>query len=272
MIETNADYHADTQRLSNSMLTVLKRCPQEFHARYITKKMAHPEPSPSMALGEAVHCMVLEPEQYPDRFAIKPEGIDRRTTVGKQAWISFCEKAGSKSIIDVEDHRISESCANALLKHDQLSMVLERPGIVEQRIDFVCEGIEMRCKPDLVLPDIKLIVDVKTTKDASPRSFGHSLADYGYARQAALYRDAVAIQHGIECRFLFAVVCTASPFEVACYELTGEAMRQGLAEAEALVREFKQRCELNDWLPVWSKGIVPIDLPRYYKHESYEAE
>ena len=271
-LETNEQYHADTSRISNSMLSVLKKCPQEFQGRYITKTVPHPEPSESMALGHAVHCLVLERLEFDNRFAIKPEGIDRRTNVGKAAWAEFLATADGKTVITAEDAEIAFACGAALVRHDQLGPVLSQRGIVEKRIDFVCDEVEMRCKPDLVLPSMKLIVDVKTTSDASPKAFANSIADFGYARQASLYRDAVAMEHGVDCRFLFAVVCTKAPFEVACYELTDEAIFAGGQEASALLGEYKVRCELNDWLPVWSKGVVPIGLPKYYKHEVYEVE
>jgi len=215
---------------------------------------------------------VLEPHKIGELFITKPEGIDRRTTSGKIAWTSFLEIAFGKTIVTQEQYETSEACANALLRHDQLGGVLSQPGLVEQRINFEFDGLDMRCKPDLVLLDHTLIPDIKTTADASPDGFAKSIASFGYARQAALYRDAVALEHGLDCRFLFAVVCTKSPYEVACYELTDEAMRAGQQEASALVREFKQRCDTNNWLPVWSRGVVPIGLPRWYRHESFEIE
>ena len=150
--------------------------------------------------------------------------------------------------------------------------MLNSPGVVEQRINFEFDGLDMRCKPDLILLDRNLIVDIKSSADASPDAFSKSIASFGYARQAALYRDAVALENGVDCRFLFAVVCTKAPYEVACYELTDEAMRAGQQEAAALVREFKQRCDTNNWLPAWSSGIVPIGLPRWCRHESFEIE
>ena len=266
------EYHADTTRLSNSMLSVLKRSPQEFYGRYVTKTTPHPESTEAMALGHVVHCLALEPMEYRERFAVKPEGIDRRTTVGKAAWAALLAESFGKTIITQDDANTASQCVRRLVRHNEVGGLFARTGIVEQRINFVCNEVEMRCKPDLVLPDLKLIIDVKTTSDASPTGFSKSIAAFGYARQAALYRDAVAIEHGIDCRFLFAVVCTKAPYEVACYELTDDAMRSGQQEASALVLEFKQRCDTNNWLPVWSSGIVPIGLPRWYKHESFEIE
>jgi len=270
MKETNDEYHDDHTRLSPSMLGVLRRSPQEFEGRYITKTMKHPEPSESMNVGSMVHCLALEPELFDDLFVIKPDGLDRRTREGKLAYAELM--ASGKQVVSDEDFRTAIACVKALMAHDQIALILSQGGIVEQRINFVEFGVEMRCKPDFVNPSLKVILDIKTTKDASPAEFAKSVASYGYARQAALYMDAVAMEHGVECRFLFAVVCTAPPYEVACYELTDEAKRLGEVEAGTLVQEYIARCETNNWLPVWSSGIVPLDLPKWYRHHDFDLD
>jgi exodeoxyribonuclease VIII len=270
VIETNDEYHADLSRISNSMLSVLKKCPQEFEGRYITKTIPHPKATEAMALGHVVHCLSIEPTEYSNRFIVMPK-MDRRTNAGKAAYEEFQSLADGKEIVTKEDAGTAMACTKALLKHDQLGPLFSRKAIVEKRINFVCNDVDMRCKPDMVLPDLKLIVDVKTTSDASPSGFSKSIGSFGYARQASLYRDAVAYEYGVDCRFLFAVVCTNAPYEVACYELTEEALFAGGEEAVGLLDEYKARCESNNWLPAWSSGIVPIGLPRWYKHELFEV-
>jgi hypothetical protein len=54
--------------------------------------------------------------------------------------------------------------------------------------------------------------------------------------------------------------------------LTDEAKRLGEVEAGTLVQEYIARCETNNWLPVWSSGIVPLDLPKWYRHEAFNLD
>jgi len=259
--ETNEQYHADTQRVSNSMLSVLAS-PQEYQQRYITKTMPHPKPSEAMALGTLVHCMALEPNAVVNRFVIKPEGMDRRTREGKLAYQTLIESG--KDIVTLEQFETAQACWQALAYHDQIGVALRADGIIEQRIDWERNGLPMRCKPDKIIPTMQLIVDVKTSADASPKEFAKSVANFGYARQAALYQDAVASHYGGELfRFLFAVVCTDPPYEVACYELSDEAMRYGYRNADTLISELQVRIERDYWLPDWGSGIVTLDLPRW---------
>jgi len=271
MKETNDEYHDDHTRLSNSMLGVLKRCPQEFQQRYVTKTMPQPKASEAMNVGSLVHCMVLEPDEVWNRYILRPNGIDGRTREGKLALEEL--RNSGRQVVTQEDYETALGCSHELTGHDQLSKLLDYDDqIIEERINFVCNRVEMRCKPDLVLPWLKVVVDIKTSSNASPGEFSKSVAAFGYARQAALYLEAVHSQYGELFRFLFAVVCTKPPFEVACYELTIEALRQGTDEAAALLEEYEVRCETNNWLPVWSSGIVPLDLPKWYRHEAFQIE
>ena len=323
-METNEEYHADTARLSNSMLSVLakRNGPQLFDGYYVSKTLAIPEQTESMALGEIVHCLVLEPKEYINRFAFKPDGLDRVKVAGKAAWKAFeinrrlddlyvpkpymsrrtatgkeeydaivldrivleredfdqacyffkelC-RISDKTIVKLEDYKTAKVCANAILTHDSLGMLNTFEVFVEKRIDFELAGVPMRCKPDWVSLDLQLIIDVKTTQDASP-GFAKSAGDFGYYRQAWIYREAVRLQTGIDCRFLFACVETTKPYSVACYEPSEAMMRAGENDAMALLAEYRYRYESDDWLQDWSKGIVPLDLPAWFKLRNFYDE
>jgi hypothetical protein len=320
--ETNAQYHADTTKLSNSMLSILKRSPKLFFRYYIAQSLAIPESTQSMELGSMVHTMVLEPDEFESRYAkpiqgldrvrvagkaawdcfeqkanindlyiVKPE-INRKTNEGKKQWEAFLVEANGRNQIAEEDYRTAEAflgalnanfgkvfvkhdeivlaadCCEALHQHTEFSEFMEATWsdrITEQRIDFAIEGIEMRCKPDYLALTASVIIDVKTTTDANPEEFAKSMIKYGYHRQAWLYREAVFQKYGIHCRFLFAVVSTEEPHEVCICEPSEAVMEAGRREVFLLLNEFKFRAESGDWISEWSKGIVPLDLPNWYR-------
>ena len=122
-METNEEYHADTARLSNSMMSVLakRNGPQLFDGYYVSKTLAIPEQTESTALGEMVHCLVLELEEFPHRFIIKPAGLDRRTKEGKASYANLL--ASGKTVASLDDYEKAEGCANAILTHDSLDML-----------------------------------------------------------------------------------------------------------------------------------------------------
>jgi hypothetical protein len=54
-----------------------------------------------MKLGTATHCAILEPERFNSEYVAMPEGIDRRTTAGKQAYADLL--ASGAEILAADD-------------------------------------------------------------------------------------------------------------------------------------------------------------------------
>jgi len=224
---------------------------------------------------------------------VKPD-INRRTNAGKYDYAKWCDANTGKEIISFEDYEqaelfidalestrgkklvkrddieTAEGCANAILSHDEMH-ILSQEAMVEKRIDFELDGVEMRCKPDWVslLDGIDCIVDIKTTQDASPIGFARSAEQFGYYRQAWLYREAIRITMGIDCRFIFACVETIPPYSVACYEPSEAMMAAGEHDLRSLLAEYRYRYEADDWMQDWSVGINRLDLPPYFKKRTF---
>jgi exodeoxyribonuclease VIII len=269
-----SDYHSDYTHLSNSMLTVLKRSPKEFHQRYIAKTWIDKE-TEAMKFGSLLHTMCLEPHKIEHRYAIAPK-VDKRTTAGKAAWSEFVEANKGKTFVSPDDLQQASRCAETLMHHDQVGQLLLYSDVhearIEQALTFSIEGTPCKAKPDWLSVPLKLIVDVKTTKYVSPDLFAKSVAAYGYHRQAAMYIHAVYEVFGINARFIFACVTKEPPYEVACYELSTPALQMGMSELLSLVDDYEQRKARNNWNASYSTGIVPLSLPRWYKGQILTLE
>jgi len=262
-------------RISNSMLSVLARSPQEFYQRFIVKTWPDEEPSKALLLGSALHCKVLEPERFSDRYILAPR-IDGRTKEGKAARAALAEAAGDRTMIDEDTHELVSAMAKAIiLGHDAAAELLApgHGGIVERGIHWRgCNEVPCAGTPDLVLLDRRLIVDVKTTQDASPDGFAASVAKFGYHRQAAMYCRGVEDAYGETCRFVFVAVCSSPPHDVGVYELSAVAIDQGAAEIISLLDEYKRRMESGDWKSAWSRGVIELSLPKWYRPNFYGDE
>jgi hypothetical protein len=174
----------------------------------------------------------------------------------------------------LSQHNKVELIANAILSHAEFATcmsMIDEWAVIEKRIDFDWQGTPCRCKPDLLLPKHKLCVDLKTTADATPEGFAKSVASYGYHRQQAFYSEAIKQTYGEEFRFLFAVVETSEPYNAAVYELDAASVDAGRQEINLLLDELERRTRDNDWTPEYSKGIVPLTLPRWYRSNIYEG-
>jgi hypothetical protein len=141
--------------------------------------------------------------------------------------------------------------------------------------EFDLFGHRFKAKPDCIVDSMKLIVDIKTTDDASPHRWQWSAVDYGYHRQAWIYQYALHSEMIEDYRFIFAVVEKPKPSTrgipptVALYELDDATIEMGCDDTQKLVQDYETRRETNNWQQPYSSGIVPLRLPkrRVYSEE-----
>jgi exodeoxyribonuclease VIII len=247
----------------------------EFKMRYVDDPPTlPPKESDAFAMGHAVHCLALEPERFDERFAVAPK-VDRRTTAGKVAWAEYLADCEGKTVLDEQDHADAIACVQALNNHAEFATIMQQPRRVEVPFEFDLFGHKFKAKPDAIIDSMRLIIDIKTTDDASPHRWQWSAVDYGYHRQAYIYQHALAVETCQDYRFIFAVVEKPKPSTrgipptVALYELNDETLIIGRHDAQMLVNEYERRLETNDWQQYYSSGIVPLRLP---KRRVYEGE
>ncbi len=269
-----SDYYAN-KALSHSKLSCLAQSPMEFKMRHIDDPPTlPPKESDAFAFGHAVHCLALEPEKFDERFAAAPK-VDRRTTAGKIRWAEHLEDSKDKIVIDEQDYADAIACVQALNNHPEFATIMAQPRRVEVPFEFDLFGHRFKAKPDCIVDSMKLILDIKTTDDASPHRWQWSAVDYGYHRQAYIYQQAVQLETNEWYRFIFAVVEKPKPSTrgipptVALYELDPDTVRMGLEDSAGLVLQYESRLETNNWQQPYSSGIVPLRLPkrRVYSEE-----
>ena len=275
-----SDYHA-IKALSHSMLSCLAQSPMECKMRYVDDPPTLPrKDSAAFAMGHAVHCLALEPERFDERFAVAPK-VDRRTTAGKGAWAEYLADCEGKTVLDEQDYADAVACVQALNNHADFATIMAQPRRVEVPFEFDLFGHRFKARLDCVIDSMRLILDIKTTDDASPHRWQWSAVDYGYHRQAFIYQGAIELSHANKepvresYRFIFAVVEKPKPSTrgipptVALYELDSETMRRGAEDTQRLVRDYEDRTANGWWQQYYSNGIVPLRLP---KPRVYEGE
>ena len=93
----------------------------------------------------------------------------------------------------------------------------------------------MLCKSKIdAITNDNILVDLKTTTDCRYQSFKSSCYKYGYYRQSAFYLDGSKTDD-----FIFIVQEKSSPYDVALYEVSGQAIQQGRNEYKELLKSFK---------------------------------
>lgn len=254
---SNNDYHAGPG-LSKSGLDRLARSPAHF--RY-----AEREDLPQFVLGSAFHCAVLEPEQFRRRYAVSVDA-DRRTKAGKEAWAAFEQSLEGRTVLSAEQWDTVERMRDAVYANARYREILDLPGYVEASAYWTDPetGVLCKCRPDKVLGSAGLMLDLKSTTDASQHGFSYSAGKYRYWVQAPWYADGWRHASGEQIdMFLFLAVEKTPPFGVGLYELPKEAEIRGRMEYRRLLPVYA-RCMRDDVWPGYPAEIRGLEIPRYF--------
>lgn len=256
---TNAEYHARPE-VSKSGLDLIHRSPLHFWDRYLNPNRVAEPPTDAMVIGSALHIRVLEPHLFDDEYAVAPH-CDRRTKEGKMIWADFEQGAAGKTLLKAEDAARIEAMAKAVHGHKAAKFLLTMAGQAEQSYFWTDDetGEKCKCRPDWHSADGRIIVDLKTTEDASPGKFlRSSVLGWRYHVQAAFYMQGLPSAEV----FLFVVVEKKPPFAVAVYSLPPKLIERGLEEAKADL-SLIATCRAADRWPSYSEEIEELPLPRW---------
>lgn len=260
----NADYHRHTA-VSKSHLDQIARSPLHYWSRYVDPNRVEPTPSPQMQLGTALHTHVLELDQWDARYVVMPEGLKRTTKEGKAAYEALL--SDGRTIISHNDWLQVQAMARSILGNPAAAMLLNLPGKAETSHMWVdaLTGLECKCRPDWLTDDGSLIVDLKTTRDASPAGFRKSIGSFRYHCQAAWYL------HGLEQatgrrpdQFIFVCVESEPPHACAVYAADSEMIGIGYDTAMRDLQRLAECKAAGSW-PGYSDQVEIIGLPGWMR-------
>jgi len=260
----NADYHAHPA-ISKSHLDLIARSPLHYWARFIDPKRIIPEPTPAMRLGSALHTHVLELDKWDRDYAVAPDAIDRRTKAGKEAWAAFEADAAGKTMLSRDEADHVMHMGRAILSHPAAAMLLNLPGEAETTHMWTdgATGLECKCRPDWLTSDGAIVVDLKTTEDASPAGFRKSIGQWRYGVQAAWYVHSLEQTTGTRpMQFIFIAVEKKPPYAVAVYAADEQMIEHGMKTAMRDLQRIAE-CRAAERWPGYSDQIEMISLPAW---------
>lgn len=264
-------YHALPSRfVSKHDLDVFEKCPSTYQAMKLGAIDTAATETPTLIFGRAFHAAVLQPQAYADSFAIAP-AVDRRTKAGKEAYAAFAAENAGKTLLTEEQaaeidkmrERVLAAAGDILRdEHGNAEIVLTHHW-------GLFDGLFIRGKLDFLAIDDEnkraLIVDLKTTSDASAAAFKNDAARYDYHIQAAIYDWLFRARFGEEydVRFRFVCVEKGGNNPVAQYELSEDFMRLGFDEFYAEAADLAQAIRAGNF-PDYNNGeIAVIDAPAW---------
>ena len=259
----NEAYHAGPGVSKSGLWEILTKSPMHY-------AFAPREETNHFDLGNAGHIAVLEPETFEARVYRGPE--DRRGNKWKDAQ-EYCQIDG-KVLLTSGDYDKALMIRDAIHADALLNSVIQSSAArVENSAFWTDEGTSTlcRCRPDLWRPDMGLVIDLKTTTNASADKFSRSVLDYGYHAQEAFYSEGMAASGNAIEGFLFLAVEKKDPFAFAIYELPPSIVADGAAKMRRALGIYAE-CERTDTWPGYSSGVTELTFKKWAYSETEAPE
>ena len=240
--------------VNKSTLWAMNKSPMHY-------KFACENPTPDTAalkMGRAIHAAVLQPKVFLKEWTVAPE-VDRRTKEGKAAYEQFLTEAAGKEILSAQDYAEVQAIA-AAVHADPSAADLLKGCTTEKPLFWKDEGTGLlcKCKVDAMKPGV--MIDLKTSTDASTKAFTRDCFKYGYDVQLAHYLDAIQTISGESPDWYFIVVEKAAPYAINILKADTGVIDYGTIRRAELLKKLKDCRKERTWT---SYGMNDLVMPGY---------
>ncbi|MAH29385.1 MAG: hypothetical protein CL959_01720 [Euryarchaeota archaeon] len=283
---------------SQSELKEVLRSPAHWLARY--GPGAEPTfPSTNMIIGTGLHCKVLEPEIFDSSFVdrskqgkeltvaelkqqleedsieipkgakksdlealLYPDGkpVDKRTSLSKEDFAAVCGMGAALRTHDIAGKWFDPGRAN-YRKANEVSLYVD-PS--EESFGLPLKGRLDRLERT---SNGWMILDLKTTDDASASAFQRKSFQMGYHIQAAFYTDLVAKVFGCDpadVDFMFCAIERKRPHGIGLYKASDELISAGRQKYQKALGILSY-CINEDKFPGYDAQVSDLTLPSWAK-------
>ena len=259
-------------------------------------KKANPKPpTPALILGNAIHCAVLEPDEFNNRYCLDvdaPCAPTRSSTEGKAefkaykewfllregldqfdfemtsdewkvAWMKFRHPSFKKIILSGDDIKTCWAIAKNVKAHPMVSQMFAH-GESEVTLFWIDRetGVLCKCRPDRLNEKFPCIPDLKSTQSAALEDFENDITvhDYHVSAYWYLWGAREVFQKDFE-NFVYIPCEKSEPNQVTFYTADegSISVAEGLCRAGLLI--YKRYLEDPAWkgysLEPKSAGIRP---------------
>jgi len=267
----NEEYHGSMGTSSSQLKTLIEQTPA--HLRY---QMNNPKDStPTMALGTAVHSLVLEPDSFDKDIAVA-EKFDKRTKIGKAGAAAFEEANQGKTIITPEQYEQAKWMAESVYSHPIAGLLLQ-DIVAESSVYWWYKSMDadddsdykelLKVRPDALSKNHAVVMDLKSTADGSYSGFIKSIQNFNYHVSAAMYLEGInqckpllaELGHFAYTKFVFVCVENSAPYLTSVYELSPEYLDIGKAHYRRALRTLRHGRD-TDW-PGFPDEVRVVEPP-----------
>ena len=266
---SNCEYHADSANsVSHSELEVFRRSPRLYYGRFIMAEWPREE-TDAFDLGTVLHAEALG---QPSEHGVIPQSVLSATGARTgAAWKAFEAEHAGKILLKEAEYEPVAGMLDSIRRHPVAARMMGCEGHNEYSIRWRdgITGLTRRARLDRLTG--RVIVDLKSCRDASPKAFAQAAANLGYHRQAAWYQDAVRALTDEELPFVFVAVEKQPPYTCEVYELDLQFLENGRNENRSDLLRLAD-CRKSD---VWERQgygrIVTLSAPAWAFSNDWET-
>jgi hypothetical protein len=216
------------------------------------------KPTEQMLMGSGLHCMYLEGEkEFNKRFIVMPD-VDGRTSEGKAIKKRFEEECGGKSILKSDSMERIMGMYSALMCRSQMDFINDKKefSLMEHVLLGKIAGKSCKAKVDIICPEHRLIVDVKTAADASMHTMKRVIADNFYHTQGAFYCTLAEQVFGTDgWHFVIAAVENDQPHGLNVIRFDNDLMKKSKGAVHIAVERLLI-CEQTDYFEDYGDNLL----------------
>ena len=265
---------------SSGLRAIDEKTPRHFWASSVLNPDRREKASTkSLEIGGAIHARIFGDQYFARRYVLSP--FDNFRTKDAQNW----RDAQSRIILKQEDLDMIEEMYEALINDPDIPIEAIAQGEVEKsmiwrdpwatRIAYgspddpdgiESPGIWLKSRIDVVPLD-DMIVDYKTTTDASRFGIEKSITDYGYHQQLAIARDGVQILYGRDVQH-FGIIAQekAPPYVPSISAVDEETIVFGALQNRRALKRFAE-CIRNGIWPGYDNQPFSVGLRKWRRDE-----
>lgn len=254
------EYHAHPAIGSTGLKLILKS-----PAHYKYEKENPSEPTPAMKRGTAIHEAILEPDLFLKNSVVMPKFEGTGSRAAKDEWLM--ENHG-KRILSADDRENIKGILGALSAH-KTARALLAGGAAETSYFWQdpITGLMCKCRPDFLRKG-HIIVDIKSTFDASPEAFPKQIANLKMHLSGAHYLAGVTAVEGVTYdQFILIAVEPEAPHGISVHLLDEATIEVGEMYRRRALKTLAE-CRDTDQYPCYPDSILTTAIP----HWAFPAE
>jgi len=246
-VDNEVYHHSEDYRycMTSSGLKQMDRSPLHWHT---WRTLPPTGATPALAFGSAFHSYMLEPEK------IECELLTGRTQVA----------IDDDGMISVNNDALEtlKGMKESLMACEISALIVNHPKAIYERAGFFTDPVRPNVtgsiKPDIRIPELGIIADLKSTTDASQVAFPRSVRKFKYDWQAWWYlRGANSISHEVYDKFIIIAIEKAPPYGVMIYEMT-EALYWAETRVMPIIEKFSLCLDMDRWPGYKNTEIIEL--------------